>query len=413
MKYDVYKSDRESIVRDLEALEGLFVFPSQSYELSSKDTTKLAMECILISYNANNDKPFQASFFQHLARLDEHTFYAVLETDELNKEKEGVSLSTYMVNFITAMNYHPFFVTNGNILVCGDCGEPFEDSRYGDIDRFVGNGDFNPFFIMLDDVVQRYTGKTKYQTEKFENAVIALRWIISYGFPYKCIIDWNNNKIIDPNMKEKVITNDVPFDANFIEGNPEYRFCRLARFGLREFMLTETHLFEKLLNLDLVDPASSLVFFEVIKEPITDMYIHNVQSLRSIFVQPTYEDSKRPKIFSPAFTISMLVSQPEGFKEKFLEEVRKHPTILDLRWDLKPVDTSLPRKQRYRINIYAGKHVNILGLSKTLEEIRQICIRLLINSNLDLTSTDVQFLLDYLEITVPNINQEITTACKD
>lgn len=417
MKYDSYRSDRESITRDLEALEGVFVFPSQGYELSSEDNSKFAIECILISYDADNDKPFQVSFFKHLARFDEHAFYAVLETDNLNKEKENTSSRGSMVGFIASLNYHPFFVTNGSILICGDDGEPFEDQRYGDLDRFVGIDHFDPLFVILDNVVQRYAGETEYQTKKFENAVIALQWVVSYGFPYESIIDWDKNKITDADVREKVVANDVPFDTNFIVGNPEHRFCRLIRFGLREFMLAKKHLLEKLINLDVMDPASSLLFFEIVKKPITDGYITNAQSLSSIFVQPIDKDSKKPEIFSPAFTITMRISQPEGFTEKFLEEVRKHPMVLGgVRWNLKPVKTLAAGKQRYEMDVYAERRVNILELSKTLEELRMICIRLLINSDLDdkyLTHSNVQFQLDYLEITIPNINQDVTTACED
>ena len=417
MKYNFYQSDRESIIRGLEALEGVFVFPSQGYELSSEDTSKFAIECILISYDADNDKPFQASFLKHLARLDEHAFYAVLETDNLNKEKEITSSSGSIVSFIGSLNYHPFFVTDGSILICEDDGESFEDHRYGDLDRFVGNGHFNPLFVLLDDVVQGYVGETEYQTKKFENAVIALQWVASYGFPYESIIDWDTNKITDVDVREKVVANDVPFDINFIVGNPEHRFCRLIRFGLREFMLTKKRLLEKLLNLDVIDSTSSLILFEIIKESITDRYITNVRSLSSVFVQSIDKDSKKYEIFSPAFEVSMRISQPEGFTEKFLEEIKKHPTILGgMRWELKPVKTLAAGKQRYEMDIYAERRVNILDLSKTLEELRRICIRLLINSDLDydyLIHSNVQFVLKYLEITIPNINQKITTACMD
>ncbi|MCD4677200.1 MAG: hypothetical protein K8S18_14575 [Desulfobacula sp.] len=417
MKYDIYKSDRESIIRDLEALEGVFVFPSQGYELSNENVTKFAIECILISYNANSDRPFETLFLKHLARLGEHAFYAVIETGELNKKMDSISPSTYMVNFITAMNYRPFFVTNGNILVCGDNGETFDGHQYGDIDRFVGNNDFNPLFVLLDHVVQRYVGETEYQTEKFKNAVIALQWVTSYGFPYKNIIGWDKNKIIDSDVNEMVMTNNVPFDINFIEGNPEYRFCRLIRFGLRELIFTERTLFERLLNMDVMDPISSLLLFEVIKKPITDSYISNVQLSRDLFAQLADKNSKKPEIFTPAFTIYMRISQPEGFTEKFLEEVRKYPTILEgMKWNVETVKTLSRRKQRYKIEVHTGSRVNVLELSKTLDEVRRICIRLLIRSDLgknDLTPNKVQFWLDYLEITIPNINQEVTTACED
>ena len=417
MKYNFYQSDRESIIRGLEALEGVFVFPSQGYELSSEDTSKFTIECILISYDADNDKPFQVSFLKHLARLDEYAFYAVLETDNLNKEKENTSSSGSIVSFIASLNYHPFFVTDGSILICGDDGESFEDRRYGDIDRFVGNSHFNPLFVLLDVIVQKYVGETEYQTKKFENAVIALQWVTSYGFPYESIIDWDTNKITDVDVREKVVANDVPFDTNFIVGNPERRFCRLIRFGLREFMLTKKRLLEKLLNLDVIDPASSLLLFEIVKESITDRYITNVQSLSSVFVQSIDKDSKKPEIFSPAFTVSMRISQPEGFTEKFLKEWRKHPTILGgVKWDLKPVKSLDERKQRYDIDVYARRCVNILELSKTLEEIRKICIRLLISSGLEdnyLDHSKVHFRLHYLEITIPHINQKITTACRN
>jgi len=417
MKYDIYKSDRESIIRDLEALEGVFVFPSQGYELSNENVTKFAIECILISYNANSDRPFETLFLKHLARLGGHAFYAVIETDELNKERDSISISTYMVSFITAMNYRPFFVTNGTILVCGDDEESFDGHQYGYIDRFVGNNDFNPLFVLLDDVVQRYVGETEYQTEKFENAVVALQWIISYGFPYGNIIGWDNNKIIDSDVKKMVMANNVPFDTNFIEGNPEYRFCRLIRFGLRELIFTERTLFERLLNMDVMDPISSLLLFEVIKKPITDSYISNVQLSRDLFAQLADKNSKKPEIFAPSFTIYMRISQPEGFTEKFLEEVRKYPTILEgMKWNVETVKTLSLRKQRYKIEVHTGSRVNVLELSKTLDEVRKICIRLLIRLDLgkdDLTPNKVQFWLDYLEITIPNINQEVTTACED
>ncbi|MCD4779539.1 MAG: hypothetical protein K8S27_03175, partial [Candidatus Omnitrophica bacterium] len=103
--------------------------------------------------------------------------------------------------------------------------------------------------------------------------------------------------------------------------------------------------------------------------------------------------------------------------EMLLEETQKHPTILGgMRWELKPVKTVAEGKQRYDINMYPDEHVNILQLSKTLEETRKFCIRLLANSGLDddyLKPSNVEIWLDYLEITIPNINREITKACRD
>ena len=338
MKYKIYKSDVEVISSGLKSLEGVFVFPSQGYELRAEDTQKFSIECIFIDYNANNDKPFQVSFLQHIARLDERAFYAVLGTDELNKEHDKISSGTYMVNVISALNFAPFFITNKSILVCGDDGDLFEDHRYGNIDRFVGNDQFNPFFVLLDNVRYGHTGETEYQVKKFENAIIALRWIVSHGFPYNKIIDWDKNKIIDIGIKNVLMNDDVPFNIEFIVGNPEQRFCRLIWFGLKEFMFSKRNLIEKLLNLSLIDPASSLLFLEIIKEPITDVYVPEAQSLSSELMQPVNKNSKKPEIFSPAFIITMRISQPEWFTEKLLEEAQKHPTILGgMKLKLKPV----------------------------------------------------------------------------
>ncbi|RZB28658.1 MAG: hypothetical protein AEth_01918 [Candidatus Argoarchaeum ethanivorans] len=417
MKYNIYKSDVEVISSDLESLEGVFVFPSRGYELGGEGTHKFSIECIFIDYNANNNKPFRVSFLQHITRLDERVFYAVLETDELNKEHDKISSGTYMVNVITALDYAPFFITNKNILVCGADGESFEDHRYGTIDSFVGNGQFNPFFVLLNNVRYGRMGETYYQVEKFENAIIALRWILSHGFPYNKIIDWNKNKIIDVYIKNSLINNDVPFDTEFIVGNPEQRFCRLIRFGLKEFMFSKKNLIEKLLNLNVIDPASSLFLLEIIKEPITGVYVPEAQSLSSELMQPVNKNSKMPEIFSPAFIITMRISQPEEFTEKLLKEAQKHPTILGgMKWNLKTVKTIVQGKQRYNMTIYAGERVNILNLSKTLEELRKFCIRLLINLKLGkdyLKPANVEIRLNYLEIAIPNINKEITKACRD
>ena len=417
MKYKIFKSDVEVISSGLESLEGIFVFPSKGYKLSENSTHKFSIECIFIDYNVNNNKPFQVSFLQHIARFDERTFYAVLKTDEFNKEQEKISFGTYMINVITTLNYAPFFITNGNILLCSDKGEPFKNHRYGDIDRFVGNGQFDPLFVLLDNVRYRHMGETEYQIKKFENAIIALRWITSHGFPHNKIINWNTNKIIDVEVKNALINGDVPFSTDFIMGNLEKRFCRLIRFGLKEFMLSKQKMIEKLLNLDLIDPASSLLFLEIIKEPIIDLYIPEVQSLSSDLIQPINNNGKKPDIFSPAFIITLRISQPKWFTEKLLKEADEHSTILGgMKWKLKQVPTVAKGKQRYDIFICAENPINILHISKKLYELRKFLIRLLINLKLDkeyLKPADVEISLNYLEITIPNINKEITKACKD
>lgn len=509
MNYNIYKPNSELILNELKALEGLFVFPSISYESIEEKNRTFSLECILISYSANNNDLFKTSFLKHIARLDEYTFYAILETDILNEEKfdwdnipgkestrfirflkddleinwlennniiitnniktirfvseeksveisldeskqeallrindgqafnrfynlklkkekgkfsiygkRKISPSTYIINFITSLNYIPFFITNGNILIYkeNENGETIEDNRYGDISRYVANGQFNPFLIIIDRFAYNING-TENQIKKFENALIALRWIINFGFPYKKIIDWEKNRIIDDDVKKKLRTSDVPFDTYYIEGNREYRFCRLIRFCLKEILSVKRDLFVKLLNLNLIDPISSLYFFELIKKPITDVYISDVQSSSNIFKHMTHNLLKKPEVFSPAFIISMRISQPEGFTEKFLQEKKKHPTIFGgLSWEIEPVKTITRGKQRYEIYIYAGKRINILDLSTTLDDITKIFTRLLINSGLDtkyLTSANIQFWLRYLEITIPIINNEITTACVD
>ena len=417
MKYNTYKSDVDVILNDLEALEGIFVFPSQGYKLSKGDTHTFSIECIFIDYNINNDKPFELSFLKHIARLDERTFYAVLETDELNNEKDKISSGTYMVNVINGLKFVPFFITNKNILVCEDVGDHFDDYRYRNIDRFVGNGQFNYFLVLLADVKYNHMIEIEYQIEKFENAIIALRWIISHGFPYNKIIDWDTNEIIDVDLKNTLMTNDVPFNTDFIMGNPEKRFCRLIRFGLKMFLLSKRNLIEKLINLNVIDPTSSMLFLEIIKEPIVDVYVHEVQSSSTELMQPINTNHKKPDIFVPAFTITMLITQPQGFTEILLKESQKHPKILGgIRWELKPVKTIKEGKQRYDIHLYPEERVNILQLSKTLEETRKFCMRLLANSGLDdknLISSNVIIQLHYLEITIPNINREITKACRD
>ena len=417
MKYNTYKSDVDVILNDLEALEGVFVFPSQGYKLSKGDTHTFSIECIFIDYNINNDKPFKLSFLKHIARLDERTFYAVLETDELNKEKDKISSGTYMVNVINGLKFVPFFITNKNILVCGDDGDHFDDYRYRNIDRFVGNGQFNYFLVLLADVKYKHMDESEYQIEKFENAIIALRWIILHGFPINKIIDWDKNKIIDVDLKNALMTNDVPFNTDFIMGNPEKRFCRLIRFGLKIFLLSKRNLIEQLINLNVIDPTSSMLFLEIIKEPIVDVYVPEVQSLSTELMQPTNTNQKKPDVFVPAFTITMRISQPQGFTEILLEESKKHPKILGgMRWELEPVKTIIEGRQRYNINLYPDERVNILQLSKTLEETRKFCMRLLAKSGLDdhkLKPSNVKIWLDYLEITIPNINREITKACRD
>ena len=417
MKYKIYKSDVEVISSDLEALEGIFVFPSQGYKLSKDDTHKFSIECIFIDYNVNNNKPFQVSFLQHIERLDEHAFYTVLKTDEFNKEQEKINSGTYMINVITALNFAPFFITNGNILLYSDNGEPFENHRYGDIDRFVVNGQFDPLFVLLDNVRYRHTDETEYQIKKFENAIIALRWIVSHGFPYNKIINWNTNEIVDVEVRNALMNGDVPFDTKFVVGNPEQRFCRLIRFGLKEFMISKKKMMEKLLNLNIIDPASSMLFLEIIKEPITELYIPEVKSLSSNLIQPVNKNQKNPDIFSPAFIITLRITQPEEFTEKLLKEAYEHPTILGgMKWKLEQVPTASKGKQRYNITIYAGKRINIIQLPEKLVELRKFFRRLLINLKLDeeyLKPSDVEIFLYYLEIAIPNINREITKACRD
>lgn len=413
MIYHICKSDDKTVGDNLEALEGVFIFPSRGYELNRKNTVSFSIECILISYDGNNDRLFKASFIKHLERIDKHTFYGVLDTDKLIHGME-INLNTDMVNFITKSNYNPFLIINKSIYI-PDVGEKsFEDCRYGNISRFVGINQFNPLFILLEKFECSYIGKTEYQTQKLRNAIVALRWIISCGFPYKKIIHLDKNEIVDTAIMNKIFTDDVPFDSNFIEGNPKYRFCRLIQFGLKEFASNNKKVMDKVFSLDLIDEKSSLIFFNSIKKPMIRVPISNTQPLNDFFVAAKNKNLQKPEIYSSGFIVTMRITQPEKFTERLLEEARNHPTMLKLKWQIKEIKTLAKGKQRYNIHVYSGKSINILDLSKKLDDVRKFNVRLLSIAGLDeqyITPQNIDFGLNYLEITIPNINKDITAAC--
>lgn len=238
------------------------------------------------------------------------------------------------------------------------------------IERFVDyQRRINPLLFFLEYL--DYEGKTGYQTEKFKNAISALKFLISRGFPYEVVIDWNSNRIINEGIKKELMKGDVDIDYQFIQGNIENRFCGLVRFALKIFIQNRERLIKDLTKFGKVYKNSSLYLFEAIK-PFIDDYIPSKVSIEKHKARSKLEYDKIQKIPEPYFKyiiVDMRNKQPSQdftstFLDHFLEKYSASTLFGGFNCKIEAEKPHTPNKRRYRLYLYNKKGVPLLASSQ-------------------------------------------------
>jgi hypothetical protein len=341
MYWKIFEPREEYTKKVVKSFDGVFVFPSQGYEVKKavsdkKDKEYFSIECLLYCKSLDIDKVLKSEHLAHVSHiqiLDDNVLYAVIDAEKIKPETKTITPNLLIAKFITLTNFTPFYVHNGNIIIPSDDNDPEakpkEEEPYKTFEKFVQSFDnkFNPLFIFLDDV--EYEGKNDYQNKKFENSIKAIKNLVDMGF----------------NLDD--LTKNV--DPMLITGNSEARFCKLVRFGLKIFIRSKKVIIEKLNELGVIDKNSILNLFSAIKEPITDHYIFDSNiSKRSELSQSmisTILTESSPLILS--FTIVMRIAQPEGFENRLKEEFNKHKKIIAFDYIVEDVPTDTKEKKRY------------------------------------------------------------------
>lgn len=288
------------------------------------------------------------------------------------------------------------------------------------IERFVDyQGRINPLLFFLEDL--DYVGKTWYQTEKFKNAISALKFLISRGFPYEEVIDWNSNRIINEGIKKELMKGDIDIDYQFIHGNIENRFCRLVRFALKIFIQNRERLIEDLTKFGEVYKNSSLYLFEVIK-PFIDDYSPSKVSIEKHKTRSKLEYDKIQKIPEPYFKyiiVEMRNKQPSQdftstFLDHFLGKYSASTLFGGFKCKIEIEKQHTPNKRRYRLYLYNKKGVPLLELPNILTNIKlkmrsevfetlKTINRIDFREDLQKTANS-EFWLTYIGVLVPHIN---------
>jgi hypothetical protein len=284
-------------------------------------------------------------------------------------------------------------------------------------------GRINPLLFFLEDL--DYEGKTRYQTEKIKNAISALKFLISRGFPYKQVIDWNSNRIIDEGIKKELMKGNVDIDYQFIQGNSENRFCRLVRFALKIFIQNRERLIEDLTKFGEVYKNSSLYLFETIR-PFIDDYFPSKVSIGKYKARSKLDYDKIQKIPEPYFKyliVDMRNKQPSPdftsiFLEHFLEKYSVSTLFGGFYCKIEAAKPHTPNKRRYHLYLYNKKGVPLLELPNILTNIklkmRSEVFETLKKINRTAFIEEMQktanseFWLIYIGVLVPHINENIS-----
>ena len=388
MYWKVIKSNNAELLNTLESLDGLFVFPSRGYGVSrsSNEDKYFSIECILIRKDPKSENIFSSDIFTYVRGLDENVFYGVIETEAFDVENGlgEITSSTAMTKFIVSSDYLPFYIREKTILLPSMGEKESPKVKQGtpekfEVEGFVdGENRFNIFLLLFDDF--KYGGETEYQNKKFENAVRAIEYLIKRGFPEKKIIDWDKNRILDEDIKTKLLRDAREVvDLQFIQGNIEKRFCKLVRLGFKIFMRSKRNLMEELIKLDIIDKKSGLYLLEIMKEPITDHYVSkDTQTIRNNTNIISVYTQKGEKLTIPRFIIAMRITKLEDFWELLRTEMGQHPKIAGFGCKVKLVPISDRSKERYHFEFsnYVHGPLAFPEIVEKLEDIKNALIRI-------------------------------------
>lgn len=429
---------RKGIVkeRDINYLQDMIVFPSKIYSLDKeKSGNKNLIECFIFSSNIL--EKFSNPIFSYIEPIDDNGAYVTInmvDVYNLQEYREDITLGNILAHFMVSTDFAPFLIHEKSLFhpvnpeVENKNLEGFWNRKTLpdveiNIERFVDyQRRINPLLFFLWEF--EYEGKTQYQTEKFKNAVSALKFLISRGFPYKQVIDWDKNQIVNEEIKKDLIKGNVDIDYQFIQGNIENRFCRLVRFALKIFIRNKERLIDELTKFGEVYKNSALYLFEAIK-PFIDDYFPSKVLIGKYNIRNKLEYDKIQKIPEPYFKyiiVDMRNKQPsKDFTRIFLDHFNRKYSLSTLfggfKCKIEAAKQHTPDKRRYRLYLYNKKGMPLLELPNILTNIKlkmrsevfdalKSINRTAFIEELQRTANS-EFWLIYIGVLVPHINENI------
>jgi len=425
-------------------LQDMVVFPSKSYNMDMK-VIKNLIECFIFSSNVS--EKFSNPIFSYIEPIIDNGAYVTINMvsiDTLQEKKESTTLGKILANFIVSTDFAPFLVHKKKLLLPVNPEIKVENKNLGmfwnqktiddvelNVGRFVDyQNRINPLLFFLENF--EWESERQYQTEKFKNAVTALKFVISRGFPHKEIIDWNRNQITDKKFRKELIMGDADIDYQFIQGNVEIRFCKLVRFALKIFIQNRDKLIDELTKFGEAYKNSALYLFVDIN-PFIENYIPSKVLIKEYNIRNKLEYNKiqeMPELLFKHIKVIMQNVQPSKdftsiFLDRFSKKYRSSTLFggfkCKLEGSIKAYELDM---KKYYITLYFDDE-NGIPLSKLPETLIDIKLKMRSEIFDTLKSIDkadfIQemqktgnsvFWLYYVDVIVPHNNEEMYKICK-
>ena len=424
-------------------LQDMVVFPSKSYNMDLKGIKNL-IECFIFSSNVS--EKFSNPIFSYIEPIIDNGAYVTINMSSINtlqEKKESIPLGKILANFIVSTDFAPFLIHKKRLLLPVNPEIKVENKNLGlfwnqktiddvelNVGRFVDyQNRINPLLFFLENF--EWESERQYQTEKFKNAVTALKFVISRGFPHKEIIDWGRNRITDEKFREELIRGAVDIDYQFIQGNVENRFCKLVRFALKIFLQNSERLIDELTKFGDAYKNSALYLFVDIN-PFIENYLPSKALIKEYNIRTKSKDNKIQEIpelrFKNVIVIMQNVQPSKDFTSMFLDRFSKKYRLSTLfggfKCKLEGARAYEPDRKKYYIDLHFDDE-NGMPLSKLPETLTDIKLKMRSEIFDILKSIDKanfiqemqktgnsDFWLHYVDVIVPHNNEGIHKICK-
>jgi hypothetical protein len=326
------------------------------------------------------------------------------------------------VKFIIEVSFYPFYVFEGAIFVSNAVAEELaldrlksewivqELSAELDVEKFLdSNEKLNLLLVFLDKL--RLEFPNEYQREKFQDATRALTLAISRGFPCEKVIDLRKSRIIDKDLRSKVMNLDksLGIENRHLYGNPEKMFCRLVRFCLRKIVENNEEAMKLIFAMGTPEDESSIQTIYALEDEISRVYVKDFdkdkyKGFRFVSKEGTM---KEKQIICTSFVVEVVPGNMRGTEEAYRlgEFIKKTHMMNGLEYQLTILESLSEEKGRFRI-IYCGE-IDTVRLVETLMEVKTILSRVIdtFNKNVgrmgeDLITYEDRFWLKFIEFQV-------------
>lgn len=377
----------------LKTVDNYLVFPANIYLL--KEERKIQIEGISFVRRESRITPV----FDSCEILGNEILYFLVTAEQLEPKHDYreehldiILTRNLFVRFILEASLYPFFVFEGVIFVSNAVAKELaldklrsewivqELSAGLDVERFLdGDEKLNLLLVFLDKVKLGFSNE--YQREKFQYATRALTLAISRGFPGKKVIDLRKSRILDKDLRSKVMNLDesLGIDSRHLYGNPEKMFCRLVRFCLRRIVENNEEAIRLIFAMGTPEDESSIQTIYALEDEISRVYIRNFDKdkYKGFGLVSKERTVKEKQIICTSFVVEVILGNMRGIEEihRLGEFIKKTHMMNGLTYQLAILESLSEEKGRFRITYYG--EIDNVRLVETLMEVKTILSRVI------------------------------------